>query len=211
MMHVDRLVFRLPESSLLRFVRLSSERASQAVRQDCSVAKKQEPPPALLVVVHRRHLRSQPRGDRFAPFCESRARTEVWTRGRTPRSGVVRACQTSVPCKRPGGSRGEGDRAAGWRRNAHLTISLGIAGRGSHAARRGCGSSAGGRGPAGERVEVVGGAQAPSFSAGQAVSGAVGRSSIAARAPASGGRRFIALARTRSGRRRARPMRPCRG
>jgi hypothetical protein len=36
---------------LLRFVRLSSERASQAVRQDCSAAKKQEPPPALLVVV----------------------------------------------------------------------------------------------------------------------------------------------------------------
>jgi hypothetical protein len=36
---------------LLRFVRLSSERARHAVRQDCSSAKKQEAPSALLVVV----------------------------------------------------------------------------------------------------------------------------------------------------------------
>ena len=36
---------------LLRFVRLSSERVRQAVRQDCSSAEKQEFPPALLVVV----------------------------------------------------------------------------------------------------------------------------------------------------------------
>jgi hypothetical protein len=32
-------------------VRLSSERARKAVRQDCSLAKKQESPAALLVVV----------------------------------------------------------------------------------------------------------------------------------------------------------------
>jgi hypothetical protein len=51
-MHVGRLVFRLPGwNSLLRFVRLSSERARQAVRQDCSFATKQESRPALLVVV----------------------------------------------------------------------------------------------------------------------------------------------------------------
>ena len=36
---------------LLRFVRLSSERAAQAVRHDCSFAEKQESPSALLVVV----------------------------------------------------------------------------------------------------------------------------------------------------------------
>jgi len=36
---------------LLVFVRLSSERVRQAVRQDCSFVKKQESPPALLVVV----------------------------------------------------------------------------------------------------------------------------------------------------------------
>jgi len=34
------------------FVRLSSEGVRQAVRQDCSFAKKQASPPALLVVVH---------------------------------------------------------------------------------------------------------------------------------------------------------------
>jgi hypothetical protein len=39
------------EIAVLLFVRLSSERASQAVRQHCSFAKKQELPPALLVVV----------------------------------------------------------------------------------------------------------------------------------------------------------------
>jgi hypothetical protein len=36
---------------LLQFVRLSSERARQAVRQDCSLPKKQESPPPLLVIV----------------------------------------------------------------------------------------------------------------------------------------------------------------
>jgi hypothetical protein len=36
---------------LLVFVRLSSERARQTVRQDCSFGKKQECPFALLVVV----------------------------------------------------------------------------------------------------------------------------------------------------------------
>jgi hypothetical protein len=52
MMHVDRLVFRLPGwSSLLRFVQLSSERARHALRQDCSFAKQQDSPPALPVVV----------------------------------------------------------------------------------------------------------------------------------------------------------------
>jgi hypothetical protein len=35
----------------LLFVRLSSERARHAVRQDCSLLKKQESPPALLVVI----------------------------------------------------------------------------------------------------------------------------------------------------------------
>jgi hypothetical protein len=39
-------------SGRLLLVRLSSERARQAVRRDSSFAKKQEPPPALLVVVH---------------------------------------------------------------------------------------------------------------------------------------------------------------
>jgi hypothetical protein len=33
------------------FVRLSSDRVRQAMRQDCSFAKKQASPPALLVVV----------------------------------------------------------------------------------------------------------------------------------------------------------------
>jgi hypothetical protein len=36
---------------LLRFVHLSSERAREVVRPDCSFANKQESPPALLVVV----------------------------------------------------------------------------------------------------------------------------------------------------------------
>jgi hypothetical protein len=35
----------------LRIVHLSSEPARQAVRHDCSFAKKQESPPAFLVVV----------------------------------------------------------------------------------------------------------------------------------------------------------------
>jgi hypothetical protein len=38
-------------AALSRFVRLSSERVRQAVRQDCSFAKKQASPPALLVVI----------------------------------------------------------------------------------------------------------------------------------------------------------------
>jgi hypothetical protein len=38
-------------SQLLLVVQLSSERARQAARQDCSFANKQEPAPALLVVV----------------------------------------------------------------------------------------------------------------------------------------------------------------
>jgi hypothetical protein len=42
---------RFAPGRLLTFVRLSSERARQAVRQECSFAKKQESPPALLVVV----------------------------------------------------------------------------------------------------------------------------------------------------------------
>jgi hypothetical protein len=41
----------LGASRLLSFVRLSSERARQEVRRDCSFAKKRESPPALLVVV----------------------------------------------------------------------------------------------------------------------------------------------------------------
>src|SRR5215217_1150147 len=40
-----------PRAALLLIVRLSSERVRQAVRQDCSFAKKQASPPALLVVV----------------------------------------------------------------------------------------------------------------------------------------------------------------
>ena len=38
---------------LAQIVRLSGERTRQAVRQDCSFAKKQESPAALLVVVRR--------------------------------------------------------------------------------------------------------------------------------------------------------------
>jgi hypothetical protein len=45
-------------AALLRFVRLSSELASQAVRQDFSFAEKQEPAPALL---GRRAFRGVPR------------------------------------------------------------------------------------------------------------------------------------------------------
>jgi hypothetical protein len=67
---------RIPQSSseqaralraarLLRFVQLSSERARQAVRQDCSFAKKQESPYALLVVVQASNIR---RVSRMAPF-----------------------------------------------------------------------------------------------------------------------------------------------
>ncbi|HEX2309578.1 MAG TPA: hypothetical protein VHH91_02575 [Vicinamibacterales bacterium] len=41
---------------LLVFVQLSSERVRQAVRQDCSFARKQATPPALLVVVQRERL-----------------------------------------------------------------------------------------------------------------------------------------------------------
>jgi hypothetical protein len=48
-------------------VQLSSERASQAVRQDCSFSKKQELPPALLVGVQRRS----------AGVCSRRARSHV--------------------------------------------------------------------------------------------------------------------------------------
>jgi hypothetical protein len=40
-----------PLAALPLIVRLSSERPRQAVRQDCSFAKKQKSPPALLVVV----------------------------------------------------------------------------------------------------------------------------------------------------------------
>src|SRR5688500_15403002 len=40
----DAAAFRR-ERSLVQFVRLSSERTRQALRQDCSFAKKQEPPP----------------------------------------------------------------------------------------------------------------------------------------------------------------------
>ena len=42
---------RVAYRPLLRFVRLSSEQARQAVRQDYSFAKKQEPRPALVVIV----------------------------------------------------------------------------------------------------------------------------------------------------------------
>jgi hypothetical protein len=51
----------------LLLVRLSSERASQAVRQGCSFSKKQELPPALLVGVQRRS----------AGVCSRRARSHV--------------------------------------------------------------------------------------------------------------------------------------
>src|SRR5918995_4017167 len=41
---------------LLLVVRLSSERAPRAVRQDCPLAKKEESPPVLLVVVSSERL-----------------------------------------------------------------------------------------------------------------------------------------------------------
>jgi hypothetical protein len=70
--------------ALVPFVRLSSERASQAVRQHCSFAKKQEPPPALLVVVHRarqpdrrRHARSRHQSERAPQTARSRKPLEV--------------------------------------------------------------------------------------------------------------------------------------
>jgi hypothetical protein len=44
---------------LLRFVRLSSERARHAVRQDCSFAKKQKSPSALSVVVRHESVLSR--------------------------------------------------------------------------------------------------------------------------------------------------------
>jgi hypothetical protein len=47
---------RTPAAALLAVVRLSSERVRQAVRQDCSVAKKQASRPALPVVVQSSHL-----------------------------------------------------------------------------------------------------------------------------------------------------------
>jgi hypothetical protein len=50
---------------VLLIVRLSSELTVQAVRQDCSFAKKRESPPALLVVVRSGRLRR--RGVRAAP------------------------------------------------------------------------------------------------------------------------------------------------
>jgi hypothetical protein len=62
-------------SRLLLVVRLSSERARQAVRQDCSLAKKQESPTTLLVVVRSdsarsrwRRLRPSDSRSGYAPF-----------------------------------------------------------------------------------------------------------------------------------------------
>ena len=43
-------VIVLPALSLI--VRLSSERAYEAARQDCSLPRRQQSPPALVVVVH---------------------------------------------------------------------------------------------------------------------------------------------------------------
>jgi hypothetical protein len=45
-----------PATTVLVLVRLRSERARRAARQDCSFANKQESPPALLVVVRSRPL-----------------------------------------------------------------------------------------------------------------------------------------------------------
>jgi DNA-binding SARP family transcriptional activator len=59
---------------LLPFVRLSSERVRQAVRQDCSFAKKQASPPALLVVVRSGRLASVGADGRFAAQRSGRTR-----------------------------------------------------------------------------------------------------------------------------------------
>ena len=66
MMHVDRLVFRLPGwISVLRFVHLSSQRTLEPVRQDGWFAEKQEPNPALRLIVRSAHLVLGHRDARF--------------------------------------------------------------------------------------------------------------------------------------------------
>jgi hypothetical protein len=61
--------------SLLVFVRLSSERARQAVGRDCSVAKKQQSSPVLLVVVRCECLADVERGRRLSSGCARRSAT----------------------------------------------------------------------------------------------------------------------------------------
>jgi hypothetical protein len=69
---------------LLRFVRLSSERARQAVRRDCSFAKKRESPPALLVVVQPGRLpHSRPDArNRLESGCHNRVHWAITILGR---------------------------------------------------------------------------------------------------------------------------------
>jgi hypothetical protein len=50
------VIARADPRRLAKIVRLSSEQSCQAVRQDCSFAKKQGSPPARLVVVQSEHL-----------------------------------------------------------------------------------------------------------------------------------------------------------
>jgi hypothetical protein len=67
-----------------RFVRLCSERMRQAVRQDCSFAKKLESPPALLVVVRG----SSETVSGLAPAHAAEAGAALWFGGFETRGGL---------------------------------------------------------------------------------------------------------------------------
>jgi hypothetical protein len=76
-LHIVGLIAALPV-----LVRLSSERERQAVRQDCSFAKKQKSPPTLLVVVRSGRLMDVRANDRTpsksrSPFDELSAEIRV--------------------------------------------------------------------------------------------------------------------------------------
>jgi hypothetical protein len=75
-------------AALPRFVRLSSELARQAVRQDCSFAKKQESPPALLVVVPSGRAPDGDADARSSRACGSLVTSPLRT---LPRRGGIRA------------------------------------------------------------------------------------------------------------------------
>ena len=107
----------LAPARLLRFVRLSSERVRQAVRQDCSFAEKQEFLPALLVVVP-----SERRTTRRADACSSRtaAREErriqgirSWSSRLRPRSETLLAdpIESKVECEAGPAANNPGPRA----------------------------------------------------------------------------------------------------
>ena len=82
---------------LLCFVRPSSERARQAVRQDCSFAKKQESPLALLVVVRSRRLASVAGDDCIRLDSTARASAQALLTGTARRVMTPIAASAAAP------------------------------------------------------------------------------------------------------------------